>query len=75
MQLFVSDKGFVHVILMKSKAEFPSAFCSFAKEIGVPHALIVDPTAEQTSKTVKKICHEVETTLRSDTRRTHPMGK
>ena len=64
MQLFVSDKGFVHVIPMKSKAEFPSAFRSFAKEIGVPHALIVDPAAEQTSKTVKKFCHEVGTTLR-----------
>ena len=63
MQLFVSDKGFVHVIPMKSKSEFPSAFCSFAKEVGVPHALIVDPAAEQTSKPVKKFCHEVGTTL------------
>ena len=64
MQLFVSDKGFVHVIPMKSKSEFPSDFCSFAKEIGVPHALIVDAAVKQTSKTVKKFCHEVGTTLR-----------
>ena len=64
MQIFVIDKGFVHVVPMKSKLEFPSAFRSFAKEIGVPHALIVDPAAEQTSKTVKKFCNEIGTTLR-----------
>ena len=52
MQIFVSDKGFVHVVPMESKKDFPSALRSFAKEVGVPDAIIVDPAGEQTSKEV-----------------------
>ena len=36
----------------------------FCKEIGVPIDLVVDPSGEQTSKAVKKFCHQVGTTLR-----------
>ena len=43
MQLFVSDKGFVFVVPMKSRLEFPDALKLFAKEIGVPTQLIIDP--------------------------------
>ena len=46
MQLFVSDEGFVFVVPMKSKGEFPSALKCFAKEIGVPTTLILDPSRE-----------------------------
>ena len=49
MQLFVSDKGFVFVVPMKSKGEFPSALKLFTKEIGVPTTLILDPSREPTS--------------------------
>ena len=54
MQLFVSDKGFVHVVSMLSKSQFPDALKSFTKEIGVPTAFIVDPSGEQTSTRVRK---------------------
>ena len=64
MQLFVSDKGFVYVVPMKSKGEFPKALKMFAKEIGVPLALILDPSGEQSSNKVKQFCHEIGTTLR-----------
>ena len=64
MQLFVSDKGFVYVILMKTKGEFPQALKFFCKEIGVPVALIMDPSGEQSSKAVKNFCNEIVTTLR-----------
>ena len=36
MQLFVTVKGFVHVIPMKSKSEVPMALVFFAKGIGTP---------------------------------------
>jgi len=64
MQLFVSDKGFVYVVPMKSKGKFPNALKMFAKEIGIPLALIFDPTGEQSSNKVKQFCHEIGTTLR-----------
>jgi hypothetical protein len=64
MQIFVSDKGFVYVVPMTSKSEFLEALKMFAKEIGVPVALIVDPAGEQTSTNVKKFCHQIGTTLR-----------
>jgi hypothetical protein len=64
IQLFVSDKGFVYVVPMKSKGEFPYALKMFAKEIGVPPALIMDPAGEQTSNKVKKFAREISMTLR-----------
>ena len=65
MHLFVSDKGFVSVEPMKSKGEFPSAlnFC-FAKDIGVPTNLILDPSREQNSRKVRKFCNDIGTKLR-----------
>ena len=59
MQLFVSDKGFVFVVPMKSKAEFPDALKLFAKEIGVPTQLIMNPSGEQSSNHSKKLSHDM----------------
>ena len=59
MQLFVSDKGFVFVVPIKSKAEFPDALKLFAKGIGVPTQLIMDPSGEQSSNCSKKLSHDV----------------
>jgi len=64
MQLFVSDQGFVYVVPMKLKGIFPNALKMFAKEIGIPLVLILDPSGEQSSKKVKQFCHEIGTTLR-----------
>ena len=63
-QIFVSDKGYLAIYLMKSKSEFPDALHQFCKEVGVPTSIIVDPAREQTSHKVKKFCHQVGTTLR-----------
>ena len=49
MQIFVRDKGFIFMIAMKSKKEFPKALRRFAKEVGVPPELICDASGEQTS--------------------------
>ena len=59
MQLCVSDKGFVLVVQLKSKAEFPDALKLFAKEIGVPTQLIMDPSGEQSSNCSKKLSHDM----------------
>ena len=40
MQIFVSDKGYVYIAAMKSVSEFPKALNFFAKEVGVPEAII-----------------------------------
>ena len=58
-QLFVSDIGFVFLVPMQSKGQFPDTLRKFCKEIGVPKSLICDPSGEQTSNTVKKWCNEV----------------
>jgi hypothetical protein len=63
-QLFVTDKGFVYVVPMKSKANVLDAVKQFAKEIGAPDALIFDMSGEQTSQPMRKFCHEIGTSLR-----------
>ena len=63
-QVFVSDKGYLAIYLMKSKSEFYDALHLFCKEVGVPITLVVDPSGEQTSNKVRKFCHQVGLTLR-----------
>ena len=64
MQLFVSDKGFVKVYGMKSKAQLPQAPRLFTREVDVPNAFIFDPSGEQTSAIVCAFCHKIGTTMR-----------
>ena len=64
MQIFVSDKGYVFVVPMKSVKEFPKALKLFAKEVGVPELIIADSHRSQKSKEVRDFCHQVGTTLR-----------
>ena len=63
-QLFVSDKGFVYVVPMKSKSEVPQAVKQFAKEVGAPEAFVCDPSGEQTSNVMKQLTSAMGTTLR-----------
>ena len=63
-QLFVTDKGFAYVVPMKSKSEVLQAVKQFAKEVGAPDAIICDMSGEQTSKSLRKFCHEIGTTLK-----------
>ena len=64
MQIFVSDKGYVYVVPMDSPKEFPKALKMFAKEVGVPEAIIADSHRSNKSKEVKQFCHKIGTTLR-----------
>ena len=48
---------------MKPKKEVPQAVKQFAKEIGAPDAIICDSAGEQTSGTLREICHKIGTTL------------
>ena len=64
-QLFVTDKGFMSVVLMKSKKEVLQALKQFAKEIGAPDVIICDAAKEQTSEELKRFCNEMGTTLRT----------
>ena len=49
---------------MKKTSEFPMALKLFAKEVGVPEAIIVDPHQAQKSNEVRQFCHKIGTTLR-----------
>ena len=63
-QFFVTDKGFIYVVLMKSKKDVPQAVKQFAKEIGAPNAIICDTAGDQTSGALNEICHKIGTTSR-----------
>jgi hypothetical protein len=63
-QLFVTDKGFVCVVPMKSKAEALQAVQQFANEIGPPDAMTCNKAGKQTSRALKRFCLEISTTLR-----------
>jgi hypothetical protein len=63
-QLFVTDKGFAHVIPMQSKEGVLQAMKEFAKEVGAPDAFICDVLDEQTSLEVHRFCRDIGSTLR-----------
>ena len=50
MQLFVTDKWFVHVIPMTKKSEVPMALKTFARDIGAPDTILFDAALEHISK-------------------------
>ena len=52
MQIFVSDEGYVFIAEMKSVSEFPKALKMFAKEVGLPEAIISDSHKCHESKEV-----------------------
>jgi len=74
-QLFVTHKGFVYVIPMKSKAEVLQAVKQFAKEIGAPDAIICDMAGKQTSHALKRFCQEISTSHIACSGRRNPVGK
>ena len=63
-QLFVTDKGFVYVVPLKSRTEVLQAIKQFAKEIGVLDAIICDEASEKKSQNIRKLLGEIGTTLR-----------
>ena len=49
---------------MKSVSEFTKALKMFAKEVGLPEAIIADSHKCHNSKEVRQFCHKNGTTLR-----------
>ena len=64
MKLFVTDKGFVHVIPMWKQSEVALDLKMFSKEIGAPNAIICDAAREQISQAVRDFCYKIRTSLR-----------
>ena len=63
-QLFVTDKGFLYVVPLKSKSKVVSAVKQFTKEIWAPDAIVCDMSMEQTSPEIKTFLNDKGTTLR-----------
>ena len=63
-QLFVTDKVFIYVVPMISKAEAQKSVNQFAKEIGSPEAIICDMAIEKMALKLRKFCSNIVTTLR-----------
>ena len=63
-QLFVTDKGFIYVVPMRTKSEVLQAVKQCVKEIGAPDAIICDMSREKASRSLRKFCGEIGTTLR-----------
>ena len=64
MQLFVSDTRFMYVYPIKSKIEIINAVKAFAKPIGVPTALILDPEGTQRSEALQKAANDMNLPLK-----------
>jgi hypothetical protein len=62
-QLFVTEKGYVYIVPMKSKIEVLQAVKQFAKEVGAPDTIICDMASEQMSQPLQKLCNEIGTML------------
>ena len=63
-QLFVTDKGFVYIVPMKSESQVLHAVKQFAKCVGAPDAIIHDASKAQKKNAVKQFCNDIGTTLR-----------
>ena len=53
-QMFVTDKAFVYVVLMRSRSEVLQVMKQFAKEVGAPCAISCDAACVQTSLDLMK---------------------
>ena len=61
-QIFLSNKGFVAIYLMRSTGDFQYDLQMFCKDIGVTISLVFETSGDQTSKQVRNFCHQVGTT-------------
>lgn len=63
-QLFVTDKGFLYAVPMRTKSLVLQALKQFVKEIGAPEVIICDHSGEQSSREIHTFCSDIGTTLR-----------
>ena len=52
------------MVLMRSKRKVLQAFKQFSKDIGAPDAIISGAAVDQNSQELRRLCHEIGTTLR-----------
>ena len=64
-QIFATDKGFTYVEPMWRWSDMLFVLKSFAKEVGILEAFIVDTAKEQNLIKVKKFLNDVGTILRT----------
>ena len=62
-QLFVTDKGFVYVVPMKSNDEVLQSVKKSSKDIGAPKAIIRDMAGKKTSQALKMFFQEIGTMM------------
>ena len=62
-QLFVTDKGYLYIVLMKRRGEALQAVKQFDEEVGAADVIISDMTMEQLSQEVKHFCNLIGMTL------------
>ena len=63
-QLYVSDKGFVAIYPIRETKQFMSTLRLFAKDVGAPKILVLDPHPTQKKREVKDFCNKIGTTLK-----------
>ena len=63
-QIYVSDKMFVAIHPMRTQSEYLSSLKRFAKEVGVPKALVCDSHPSQKARDVKGFLTGIGTTLK-----------
>ena len=63
MQLFVTYKGFIHVVPIKSRSELSKAMKMFAKEIGSRDVFVCDADRAKISDEVKQFLHKIGSSL------------
>ncbi len=61
-QVFVLDKDFVTVYMMKMESNYINTLKEFAKDVGAPDMLVCDASKTQTQQKVKEFCTEISTT-------------
>ena len=62
---FVTYKGFVYVVPVKSKSDALKAVKQSAKEIGAPYSIIAYPSKEHKSKELRYLLTKIGSTIRS----------
>ena len=58
----MTDKGFIYFVPMRARSDVLAAMKQFAKEVGVPDAIICDAAGEHKSHAMRGFCNDIGTT-------------
>jgi hypothetical protein len=68
VQVFVTEDNHTHVVSMSKKDNLPFAVKDYFKSVGVPSALVCDPTKEQILGETRRLCEQASCDI-------HPLEK